>query len=130
MARISKFFSFEICKFFSEEFDQKFKSFNLEYQKKDSLILDQQNLIGERNKNIKSLTERVKALEKKLEQESNPKDLAIRQLKKELEIKSAQIAQLSYQLHNASRANKLANAVETTVGLCGATHRKTLRHIL
>lgn len=89
-----------------EEFDQKFKSFNLEYQKKDNLILDQQNLINERNKNIKNLTERVKALEKKLEQESNPKDLTIRQLKKELEAKGAQIAQLSYQLHNANKSNK------------------------
>lgn len=70
------------------------------------MILDQQNLINERNKNIKNLTERVKALEKKLEHESNPKDLTIKQLKKELEIKSAQIAQLSYQVHNANKSNK------------------------
>lgn len=36
-----------------KEYDQKFKSFNAEYKKKDLLITDQQNLINERNKNIK-----------------------------------------------------------------------------
>lgn len=70
------------------------------------MILDQQNLINERNKNIKDLTERVKALEKRLEHESNPKDLTIKQLRKELETKSVQIAQLSYQVHNANKSNK------------------------
>lgn len=92
-----------------EELDQKFKSFNAEYMKKDALISDQQNLIYERNKNIKNLTDRVKSLEKKLEIESNPKDVAIKQLKKELEIKSAQIANLTYQLHNANKSNKSNN---------------------
>lgn len=93
-----------------EEFDKKFRSFNVEYKKKDALIQDQQNLINERNKNIKSLTERIKSMEKRLEQEASPKDLTIKQLKKELELKSTQIANLSYQLHNANKSNKQHHA--------------------
>ncbi len=89
-----------------EEFDKKFKSFNIEYLKKDTLINDQQMLISERNKNIKNLTERIKQLEKRLDVEAHPKDQVIKQLKKELEHKNAQIAHLTYQLHNASKANK------------------------
>lgn len=87
-----------------KEYDQKFKSFNAEYKKKDLLITDQQNLINERNKNIKNLTERIKTLEKKLDLDQSPKDLTIKQLKKELELKSAQIANLTYQLHNTNKS--------------------------
>jgi len=96
-----------------EEFDRKFKSFNIEYLKKDTLIKDQQTLITERNKNIKNLTEQIKLLEKRLESEANPKDQVIKQLRKELELKNAQIAHLTYQLHNAHKANKSVNVKST-----------------
>lgn len=89
-----------------DEFDAKFKSFNLEYVKKDMLLSEQQSLIGERNKNIKNLNDRIKQLEKRVESESNPKDQVIKTMKKDLEVKNAQIAHLTYQLHNAHKAHK------------------------
>ena len=89
--------------FFVEEFDQKFKSFNNEYKKKDALIQEQKKLIDERNKNLKSLQERVKQLEGKLESESHSKDGVIKQLKQQLEAQSDQIALLTYQLHQLNK---------------------------
>ena len=103
--------------FFKEEFDKKYKSFNAEYKKKDALLIDQQKLIDERNKNIKQLSERIKMLERRLELESNPKDLTIKQLKKELDSKANQIATLTYQLHNANKSKTHNSLVESKESL-------------
>lgn len=96
-------FVFNLGIIFLEEFDQKFKSFNNEYKKKDALIQEQKKLIEERNKSLKSLQERVKQLETKLESESQSKDSVIKQLKQQLEAQSDQIALLTYQLHQLNK---------------------------
>lgn len=93
--------------FKTEEFDQKFKSFNTEYKRKDALIQEQKKLIDERNKNLKSLQERVRQLEQKLEDETTSKEHQIKQLKKQLELQSDQIAQLTYQLHHMNKTKSL-----------------------
>lgn len=91
----------------TEEFDQKFKSFNTEYKKKDALIQEQKKLIEERNRNLKALQERVKQLEQKLEEEASSKDHQTKHLKKQLELQSDQIAQLTYQLHQLNKTKSL-----------------------
>lgn len=85
-----------------EEFDMKFKSFNSEYKKRDALIAEQKNLIEERNKNIKTLQDRVKSLEKKLELETSSKDKQIKELKALIDSQSVQIANLTFQLNHSN----------------------------
>ena len=117
--------------YFSEEFDKKYKSFNAEYKKKDALLIEQHKLIEERNRNIKQLTERIKMLERRLELESNPKDLTIKQLKKELDAKANQIATLTYQLHNANKSkphNSLVESKESLTYVSSLTEPNTARN--
>jgi hypothetical protein len=87
-----------------EELDKKYKSFNVEYKKKDALIREQKKLIDERNKFIKSLEERIKTLEKKYELETSSSQDLIKQLRAQLEAQSSQIAQLTLKLHNVNKA--------------------------
>ena len=92
----------------TDEFDQKFKSYNVEYKKKDALIAEQKKLIDERNKNIKALLERIKTLEKKIETETDAKDQLIKKLTHQCEAQSGQLASLTYQLHVVNKSKKVA----------------------
>ena len=102
-----------------DEFVKKYKSFNLEYKKKDALIREQKKLIDERNKFIKSLEERVKTLEKRYENETVCNENLTKQLKSQLDMQASQIANLTFQLHNLTKLktfqsnNELHNATNS-----------------
>jgi hypothetical protein len=78
------------------QFDQKLKQ-------KDNLILEQANLLNERNKLIKHLQNELKVLENKSDSESKTKEDTIRQLKLQVEQQSTKIAELSFQIHVMSQ---------------------------
>jgi hypothetical protein len=84
----------------------KFRSFNVEYKKRDLLIAEQKSLIEERNKNIKTLQERIKSLEKKLEIETNSRDKVIKDLKTQFDSQSSQLATLTFQLNHLNNKTK------------------------
>lgn len=100
-----------------DEFDQKFKSYNVEYKKKDALIVEQKKLIDERNKNIKSLQERIRTLERKLETELETRDQLIKKLTLQVDTQSNQIASLTFQLHhnNNKATTTMTTATTTTI---------------
>lgn len=103
---------------FLEEYEKKFKSFNSEYKKKDTLIAEQRKLIEERNRNVKSLEERVKSLERRLEVEAAGKDQIIDKMRQQLESQSLQIANLTFQMHHLNK-NVLAKLSQSNVAMTG-----------
>jgi hypothetical protein len=96
--------------FSSEELDKKYKSFNVEYKKRDALIREQKKLIDERNKCIKSLEERIKTLEKRYENEAISRDNLIKQFKSQVDAQSSQIANLTFQIHQLTKS-KLSSSI-------------------
>lgn len=96
----------------TEELDKKYKSFNVEYKKKDALIREQKKLIDERNKFIKTLEERVKSLEKRCEMEVSSSEGQVKQLKMQVDSQAAQIANLTFQLHQLSKSRNMSMASE------------------
>ena len=79
------------------------------------MLQDQKKLIDERNKTIKLLQERIKALEKRIESEIGIKELTVKQFKTQLDAQSQQIANLTYQLHLASKFKPSAEIMETSI---------------
>ena len=91
---------------FLEEFEKKHKNFNVDLKRKDNIIEEQAKSLDEKNRSIKTLQDRVRTLEKRLEVDSKFKDEIIKQLKQQVDQQSGQIAQLTFQLHSFNQ-NKL-----------------------
>jgi hypothetical protein len=102
------------CFQFLEEFEKKHKNFNNDLKRKDNIIQDQLHSLDEKSKTMKTLQERIRTLEKRLEVDSKFKDEIIKQLKQQVDQQGGQIAQLTFQLHSFNQ-NKLKSCSQQSI---------------
>jgi hypothetical protein len=86
-----------------DEYEKILKKLNNDYKNKEFLISEKTRIIEEKNKHIQTLVNRINELEKQLENNTAIKESMTKQLKYKLELQSATIANLTYQLHNLNK---------------------------